>query len=203
MKKIKPILTDLHHWIMWFFTGKYYVTSLLIAIVTFLYAIRLIPCGHEVASVVLTIGGLAIILYLQLNDARKYADYHPLTPAEWIRTRPNKKPVIVGVGAASASATTAIGAIIIGPPSGGTIEQKVDYLVEQVLAIQSSLGALGKDLRDEQESRKMDSGRIRSEIDALNKSINSIIANHIIGDFDKNILGIVATICGVIIQLFY
>lgn len=203
MKKIKSKIASLLDWIKWFFTGKYYVSSGILVIITFLYAIRIIPYGHEVASTVFSIGGLLIILFLQLDDARKYANYRPFTPEEWIRSRPNKNPVIVGVGAATFSATTAIGAVIIGPPSNSTTEGKVDYLVEQVLAIQSTLGALDKNLRDEQESRKMDSGRIRSEIDALNKSINAIIANHIIGDFDKNILGIIATTCGVIIQLFY
>jgi hypothetical protein len=164
---------------------------------------RIIPYGHEVASIVFSIGGISIILYLQLNDARKYADYHPFTPAEWIRSSPNKKPVIVGVGAATLYATSLIGAVVIGPSPEWMIEQKVDYLVKQVLAIQSSLGALDQNLRNEQESRKRVSGRIQSEIDGLNKSINAIIANHIIGDIDKNILDIVATICGVIIHLFY
>jgi len=44
--------------------------------------------------------------------------------------------------------------------------------------------------------------KLQLSLDSLNKSMNELVAGHVVGSYDMNLFGVNITICGTVIQFF-
>ena len=88
------------------------------------------------------------------------------------------------------------------PRPDAIIEEKVDYLLRQVDSIQNVLENLDDrlDKVDDKTSRKLE--EVKADLKQLNITVDTKLAEHIVGSYDANIFGVIITICGVVIQVF-
>lgn len=85
---------------------------------------------------------------------------------------------------------------------GAAIEQKIDFLLRQVDNLQTSIEKIDDRVDEVESSITNKTKEISIELENLKTSLGTIISGHIIGDYDKNLFGIIITMCGTIIQFF-
>ena len=87
--------------------------------------------------------------------------------------------------------------------ANATIERKVDFLLKQVTALDSAMAKLNNRVDDVNSSLNKTEKKFQASLDILTKSLNTIIAGHVVGAYDMNLLGINLTICGTVIQFIF
>jgi len=92
--------------------------------------------------------------------------------------------------------------VVISPGANESLEGKVEFVLARVMELQNIVNKLNDRIQDVDSLQKKETQSIRGEIENLNKSISEVIAGHIVGDYDKNLFGIIITICGTLIQVF-
>ena len=171
-------------------------------IITIFYITGTLDFYPKEVSSVLSITGLLIILRQQMLDAREFADHRPNTIHRWIMSFPTEKPITVYLksGLLEAIGLKARGSVSISEEE--TIEKKVDFLIRQVSNIQSAIANIDDRVTDLSSSLTKREKELKVDLDNLNASLKTIIAGHIVGDYDQNLLGVIITICGTLIQFF-
>jgi lipid II:glycine glycyltransferase (peptidoglycan interpeptide bridge formation enzyme) len=73
----------------------------------------------------------------------------------------------------------------------------------QINNIQDEIVNVDNRIDEVNTSLKNTNKELNTNLENLNKSLKTIIAGHAVGEYDKNLFGIMITVCGVLIQLFY
>lgn len=93
------------------------------------------------------------------------------------------------------------GKFTIGPISeNATIEQKVAFLLKQADYIQTVIGKVDDRIDGVAASLTNKAKEFKTDLDNFNVSLKTTIAGHIVGAYDINLLGIMITLCGTVIQ---
>ena len=186
----------------WLWLGKSHIFDGIFFILTILYLVRIINIYPNIVGALFSIAGLFIILCLQTTDARKFEQHKPNTIGNWIKAFPVRKSVTISVGSAVAMAFAGNAHVVISPGANESLEGKVEFVLARVMELQNIVNKLNDRIQDVDSLQKKETQSIRGEIENLNKSISEVIAGHIVGDYDKNLFGIIITICGTLIQVF-
>jgi len=201
--KIRSFLVYLRQIAQWVWRGKYYILTFSAVIITILYLTRILNFYPNVVAALMALTGLLIILSQQILDAREFADRKPNTLRYWIKSFPTRKPIVLSVEAGSFSVASGKAHLSVSIPENATIEAKVDFLLRQVDDLQTAIGRVDDRVDDVAASLENKSKNLKIDLDKINASLKTTIAGHIIGAYDLNFLGIIITICGTLIQLFY
>lgn len=186
----------------WLWLGKFHILDGIAAVIMLLYLVRIINFFPNIIGALFSIAGLFIILYLQTTDARQFAQHKPNTIGNWIKAFPVRRSVTITAGFAGAMAIAGNVHVVISPGPKETLEGKVEFVLARVMELQNIVNKLNDRIQDVDSLQKKETNSIRSEIENLNKSISEVIAGHIVGDYDKNLFGIIITLCGTLIQVF-
>jgi hypothetical protein len=151
----------------------------------------------------MTLTGLLIILTQQVFDATKFDPHKPNTFTNWIKSFPTGKPITLSVSGTAIATLGGKAHLSVSITADSTIERKVDFLLSQVAALDSTIAKLDDKIDDINLSRNKTERKLQASLDTLSTSLNSIIASHIVGSYDLNLFGINITICGTVIQFFY
>lgn len=186
----------------WFWKGRFYVLSFLVILLTFLYAFGVIKFYPGIIALIMTVLGLLIIYCLLLLDARDFSEQKPNTLRNWIKSFPFPRSDIVGTldSIIMDARLSAHGTVSISENS--TIEMKVEFLLSQVNSIQDSIVNVDNRVNNVESSLKKDVNGLKTKLHNLDSSLKSIIASHVVGNYDLNVFGIIITLCGTIIQYF-
>jgi peptidoglycan hydrolase CwlO-like protein len=150
----------------------------------------------------MTMTGLLIILTQQILDAAKLGSHKPNTFTNWIKSYPTGKPITVSMKGSGGCVVGGKANISVSIAANATIETKVDFLLSQVTALNSSLTKLDDRVDNINLTLNKTERKFQASLDTLSTSLNGIIASHIVGSYDLNLLGINITICGTVIQFF-
>lgn len=186
----------------WVWQGKFYILSTLVVFFTILYIIDVLNFYPDIVSLVMTIGGLLILLNVLMLDAREFSDQRPNTPRNWIKSFPTTRSVnislssgLVMVGGLKARVTGSVS-------ENATIENKVEFLLRQVSNIQESIANVDTRVDNVEASLTKEIKELTANLCNLDASIKTIIASHAVGTYDLNFFGIIITLCGTVIQFF-
>lgn len=151
----------------------------------------------------MTLTGLFIILTQQIFDATKYSSYTPNTFTNWIKSFPTGKLITLSMEGTAGAVISAKFDATVSIAANATIERKVDFLLKQVTALDSAMAKLNNRVDDVNSSLNKTEKKFQASLDILTKSLNTIIAGHVVGAYDMNLLGINLTICGTVIQFIF
>ena len=126
----------------------------------------------------------------------------PNTLRNWLNDFPSRKPVTITAEGIGSVAMVGRATAIVSVAADATIDQKVDFLLRSVRNIQEYIGGLHGRIDDVESSQKSQVKELKDNLDQLNGSLKTIIAGHVVGDYDLNFFGIIITICGTLIQFF-
>lgn len=151
-------------------------------------------------SAFLTITGVLIILTQQILDAKRFADHRPNTIRSWIMSYPTGKPITMSYEGSVPITISMKGDVKASISENATLDQKVAFLLRQANYIQTAIGKVDDRIDDVAASLTNKSKEIKTDLDNFNVSLKTIIAGHIVGAYDINLLGITITLCGTVIQ---
>lgn len=186
----------------WLWLGKFHILNGIVAVIMLLYLGRTLNFYPNIIGALFSITGLFIILFLQTTDARKFAQHKPNTIGNWIKSFPVRRSVTITAGFVGALVIAGNVHVVISPGVKETLEGKVEFVLTRIMEIQEILNKLDDRIQEIDSFQKKETISIRGDIENLNKSISEVIAGHIVGDYDKNLFGIIITICGTLIQVF-
>ncbi len=132
----------------------------------------------------------------QILDAKRFADHRPNTIRSWIMSYPTGKPITMSYEGSVPIAISMKGDVITSISENATIEQKVAFLLRQADYIQTVVGKIDDRIDDVAASLTNKSKEIKTNLDNFNVSLKTMIAGHIVGAYDINLLGITITLCG-------
>jgi len=190
--------------LLWVWRGKYYVLAYISVIIMILYIFGGLNFYPNIVAFLFSITGLAIILELQILNAKKFADHTPNTPRNWIMSFPKRKPkgYSMKLGSGSMAMIGEKFSLEVSIADDATIENKVGYLMQQVTHIKTVIGTAVDRIEYVDASLINKSKELETKIDNIDTSLKTIIAGHIVGNYDLNFFGIIITICGTLIRLF-
>jgi uncharacterized protein YlxW (UPF0749 family) len=171
-------------------------------IVTVLYIIGILNFLPNEISVFLTLTGLFIIIKQQILDAKEFSDLKPKTIRNWIKSFPTIKPITISLESAILTSGILKARVATSVSADASIEEKVDFLLRQVEKIQNRIAGFDDRINDVANSITKKSKELQADIDSLSESLKTLVAGHIVGDYDINMFGIIITICGTLIQYF-
>jgi len=172
--------------LLWVWRGKYYVLAYISVIIMILYIFGGLNFYPNIVSFLFSITGLAIILALQILNAKKFADHTPNTSRNWIMSFPKRKPKGYSTELGSGSMTM-IGekfSLEVSIADDATIENKVGYLMQQVTHIKTVIGTAVDRIEYVDASLINKSKELETKIDNIDTSLKTIIACHIVGNYD-------------------
>ena len=195
-------LNFLRQVLLWVWRGKYHVLAYISMIIMILYIFGGLNFYPNIVSFLFSITGLAIILALQILNAKKFADHTPNTPRNWIMSFPKRKPKGFSIEGSVSTTSGENLSLELSIADDATIENKVGYLMQQVTHIKTVIGTAVDRIEYVDASLTNMSKEIETKIDNIDTSLKTIIAGHIVGNYDLNLFGIIITICGTLIMLF-
>jgi hypothetical protein len=190
----------------WLWSGRYHLLSAAAFVVTVLYLTGVATFCPKVVALLMALTGLVIILTQQILDASKFSahrpTHRPYTVMNWLKSFPTGKSITPSLrGAVVASSSVKARASVSVAPDA-TIERKIEFLLRQL----ESLDAAFSKLDDRVDSIKSTLGqtekKLQASIDTLTKSMDALVAGHVLGSYDLNLFGVNITICGTVIQFF-
>jgi hypothetical protein len=186
----------------WFWRGRYHILTISVLIITFCYLSGRLKFFPYLVASVFSITGLLIILTQLILDARKYKDQKPNTFLGWIRSFPTNKPILITPEGGRMTMRSDNVTLTFSPSPDSTIEYKIELLFKQLHGVQTALGNLENLLQDMDNNNLNKFNEINSSLNNLKSSLSSLIAGHVVGDYDKTLFAIIITICGTLIQVF-
>ncbi len=186
----------------WIATGKYHITTFLVVTVTLLFLFDILKECSQFISYFFIIIGLFIILMLQLSDANLYATYKPNTIRNWLKSFPELKPTNHNITSSISATISAKVFATISISESQPLEKKVEFLLSQLENVNKNLREL--DTRIERAFNEIlnKSKDLTIQIENIEQTLRTTIAGHIVGSYDINLLGIIITLCGTLIQIF-
>jgi hypothetical protein len=190
----------------WVLRGKFHILSLGFLLLTFLFLTKVITkfivFSPNVVALGMALVGLTVIYVQQRLDAKEYAHHKPNTLLNWLKSFPTKKAAI-DLGVANITVETELkGRISFSMASDATTDQKINFLLEQVRAHQNVISNISDNIDKLKSSNNAEHKSLQQEIGDLSTSFKKVIAGHIVGSYDVNLLGIILTLCGTLIQFF-
>lgn len=186
----------------WLESGTFYILSLIVVILTSLYITKILDFMPDIVSLAFSITGLFILLIQQITDARQFSTHNPNTFHNWIKSFPTLKPITIQLNSAVFSLSTSKANMTVSISENESIEKKVEFLIKEVRNIQKVLDNVDDRIENVAAILEKKSKEFSSNIEKLDNSLNSVIASHIVGDYDKNYFAIIITLCGSLIQFF-
>ncbi|MBI1931272.1 MAG: hypothetical protein HYS24_01895 [Ignavibacteriales bacterium] len=186
----------------WIAIGKYHITTFLVVMVTLLFLFDILKECSQFISYFFIIIGLFIILMLQLIDANLYATYKPNTIGNWLKSFPKLKPTIHNITSSISVTISAKAFATISISESQPLEKKVEFLLSQLENVNKNLHEL--DTRIERAFNEIlnKSKDLTIQFENIEQTLRTTIAGHIVGSYDINLLGIIITLCGTLIQIF-
>lgn len=187
--------------IVWILKVKWCLTSILIIFFSALLIFRILSFYPEIFSAVFTITGIVIIFYQQWQDAKTFPE-RTYTLRRWIKEMPKWKSIKI--------ASTSLGGITfsgkaktrIGVPAQATLEQKVEWLVQQAERVQD-LFEIHADKVDKLDNKiEIKATELKAYTHEMCTSLEDSLVEHAVGSYQVNILGLVLTLFGTLIQIF-
>jgi hypothetical protein len=200
--KLSRILSYLKRVVSWVFDGGFYILLSIVVIVTILYVIKVINFSPNFVASGLSIIGLVIILTLQVFDAIDFAEHKPNTFINWIKSFPTLKPITITANGIGSLTMFGKARARLRPRSDAILEEKIDFLLRQVDNIQNVLDNLDDRIDKVDDKSNKNINELKAEIKRLSTTVNTKLAEHIVGSYDANIFGVIITICGIVIQVF-
>lgn len=187
----------------WFWKGRYHLLSVTTFVITSLYLIGAATFAPKLVGIVMALTGLFIILTQQLLDASKYSAHRPNTLANWLKSVPTGKLKILSLkgSIATTSFTPKVRPTVSVLPEA-TIESKVESLLRQLEGLDNWVAKIDDRVDSLSSSLGRTEKKLQESIDMLTTSMSSLVAGHVVGSYDLNLLGINITICGTLIQFF-
>lgn len=186
----------------WLLQGKFYLFSCIIVIITFLYLINILNYFPNIVSAILSILGLGIILIPLNRDAEQFMIHNPRTIANWIKSFPRRKHYVLNAGTGNFTldgvSVRARGTV----SDNSSLENKVEFLLRHVANLENGLDDMGDRIEEVKKSVTDQSKQFNTELLQQKKLLETIIASHIVGDYDVTLSGVIIAICGLFIQVF-
>jgi len=166
-----------------------------------LYLLGLLKFYPSSVAIFMTLTGLLIILTQQVIDATKFGYHKPNTFGAWLKSFRTGKSNILSINAslpllsAKAHATASIS-------TDATIEKKVEFLFQQIAALDSAIAKVDDRIDEVNSSLKKAEKELQTSVNTLSVTLKNVIASHVVGSYDVSLFGINITICGTVIQFF-
>jgi len=185
---------------LWIAGGKYHLLSIIAFIITFFYLTGFLKFYPNIVALFMSLAGLLIILTQQIFDAKTFGSHEPNTFTNWIKSygKPLTFSIENAVIASSMSKAHLIGSIA----ADAEIDRKVDFLLRRVAELDSAMAKLDDRVDDVNASLNKTEKKFQTSLDTLTASLKDIIAGHVVGAYDVNLLGINITVCGTVVQFF-
>jgi hypothetical protein len=186
----------------WLWQGKYYILSILVIFLTVLYIIGLLNFYPDIVSFFMTIVGIFILFIRQILDTREFSYQNPNTLRNWIMSFPTKRTVTIDVLDTLLTSDSVKAHVTVSISENATIENKVEFLLRQVISIQDSISNLDKRIDNVKSSITKEIKELTTNVHNLDTSLKTIVARHAVGTYDMNFFGIIIILCGTVIQYF-
>lgn len=188
--------------VLWVSFGRYHLLSIVSFLTMILYLTKVLRFYPSIVALIMTMAGLLIILTQQINDAAKFGSHKPNTFTGWLKSFPTEKNITISVNCAESVTISgkAHATVSISPES--TIENKIDFLLRQVAAHDSTIARIDDRVDEVNSLLKKTSQELQSSVSALETTLDNIIASHVVGSYDVSLFGINITLCGTVIQFF-
>lgn len=206
-KRMIRIINYIKDLVKWINKGKYHWATFLVIILTIMYLLKLLTWYTSFIASIFTIIGIVIILAQQLREAKQFSYYHPNTIRNWIKSFPllilsnsekrklNVESHISGSSSVSAQLSSKIS-------DKAPIESKIHWAIEEINILIYKVEKLEKNFSISNQGLSNKIHKLSADFKNVSASVNSIIAGHTIGAYDLNLLGIMLTLCGTLIQIF-
>ena len=201
LKKIKFIISWFKRLGLWILLAKYYLLAFIIPIVTIFYLIYYGKFEPKLISSIFLISGLLIMVSQFISDVAQFAKEHPKSFRNVMKAFPNLNLRVINLNPLPAHISDGHSPHLeIGLSQNATIDEKINFIFGELDTVKSEQRKLEKLMRNNQSEVN---GNIKELEDLFRKKmslLNSTIAGHVVGSFDKNILSVILTTCGIIIQ---
>jgi hypothetical protein len=193
--------------VSWCLTGKYHWITFFVVLLTILYLLKVLTLYTSFISSVFTISGVIIILAQQLREAKQFSQYNPNTISNWIKSFPKlvfsktekRKLNLEGSITCSTSVRAELSSKI---SEHAPIDSKIRWTIEEINILNDKVRKLEKTLNESNHEFSAKINRLSNNFRNVRDSVDSIIAGHTVGAYDQNLLGIMLTLCGTLIQIF-
>jgi hypothetical protein len=187
---------------LWVWYGKYHLLSIASFLTTVLYVTKTLQFYPSTVALLMALAGLFIILTQQLIDATKFGSHKGNTFTGWLKSFPKENTTTVSVDGAGIVMFVGKAHATVSISADATTEKKVDFLLRQVAALDSAIARVDDRVDEVNSSLKKTSKELQASVSTLEKTLNNVIASHVVGSYDVSLFGINITICGTIIQFF-
>ena len=188
--------------ILWVWRWKFHILSILSVIITMFYLVRVLNFLPKYIGAAFAITGLILLLVQLRLDANEFASQSPNTIRNWIKSFPIGKAQTIYAQAGISSTISIKGHLSVDIPQDDTIERKIGFLFNRVQEIQKYIDSVDDKLDQVEKTFDSKTKELKSLTENLKDITNKVIAGHAVGVYDVNLLGIVLTISGTMIQLF-
>ena len=182
--------------------GKYHLLSIASFLVAFLYLTEILQFYPSAVALLMALTGLLIILMQQIFDATRFGSHKPNTFSGWLKSFPRAKPITLSANGAVCAVFSGKAHATVSISADATIEKKVDFLLRQVAALDSAIAKVDDRVDDVNSLLKKTSKELNTSVSTLEKTLNNVIASHVVGSYDVSLFAINITICGTVIQFF-
>jgi hypothetical protein len=186
----------------WVLRGKYHLVTIIVWLITVCYLTGVVTLWPTFIASIFSICGLTILLVQLLLDARSFSDYKPNTIKNWIREFPLSKPAVANHEHNIKLPLSAKVHYQIFNSDNASLGEKVKHLLNQIGIIKSKIEAINNDIEKTNDKLSIVSEELTRKVNKVSDVLKTLIAGHAVGSYDINLLGIVLTIDGTLIQIF-
>ena len=137
-----------------------------------------------------------------LIDANLFTDYKPNTLRNIIESRPRMRPRTSLIKTELHGKFTTSGCLHNSISKDESFEKKLEFALKEIEIMNGIINKLDKNLNEMCKAVLNKTNELNINIEKVSNKLYSTIAGHVVGEYDKNLFGIVATICGTLIQIF-
>ena len=198
----QPFINRIKQIVKWISRGKFHLLSIAFYILTVLYLTGLLKFYPNTVAIFMTLLGLLIILTQQIIDASKFGSHKPNTFSGWLKSFPVKRTITLSVNSVGMSGFSGEAHPTVSISADATIEKKIEFLLQQVRELYSAIAQVDDRVDKVSSSIKSAEKDFNTSVNTLSKTLNNVIASHVVGSYDVSLFGINITICGTVIQFF-
>ena len=186
----------------WLWLGRYHLISFAAFVVVLLYLTKMVTFFPKVVTFLMVLAGLTIIVAQQILDADKFNEHSPNTLTNWLKSFPTGKPVILSLEGNIGVSCSLKGHMTVSVSPELPIEKKVEFLLSRVNDLDLAIYNVSDRIDNISSALSKTENKLQESMNILSKSLSKVIASHVVGTYDLNLLGINITICGTVIQFF-
>jgi hypothetical protein len=187
----------------WIVEGRFHNLTLITLAVTILYFLSIITYKPKIVSALLLVSGLSIIIWQMIGDSKRFPNRNLNTLKNWIKKFPGfkSKNLKINVGSANIIMTAGKAHVRIGISKDASVEEKVNYLIQQKEEMETAIINLDDKLDSELSELNKNIKELDKKIIETENIINSTISEVTVGNYDLKLFSVVLMICGTFLQI--